>query len=430
MAAALLLACLWATLARAVAAQGEFYGGALDRGGRATQAFGQGSEVSFSLAGGGTWRLASDGRVAGASLQFSSFDPRPLDVQATLVAEDPSRGLSRGAILEFGATGGGSGPGPGQGAGDDAGDANSGAGGGPGEDAAGNEKRRYSFKSGVVVTLAFNVTNLTAGAGSVALRTRGTPANDPDAFVWARYDDDAGSWVPLSKADVAVTGDGLVVASIPLVSESYALLERVEPEFPVEVVVLLSLLAVAAAAVAAVLSKREYREVVRRRFFGRHVVAHRLSIDDVLENENRSRIIDAVLDEPGIHFNRLRQVTGLTPGVLTWHLEVLERYGVLKSARAGQYLCFFPAVDANPVDPADAELAKSSTTLDVLSRVREAPGCTQKDLAAALGRSPATVSYHVEKLVNRGLLRAEGRGRGKRLYAVELESEGVERAGR
>ena len=38
---------------------------------------------------------------------------------------------------------------------------------------------------------------------------------------------------------------------------------------------------------------------------------HRLSIDDVLENENRNKIIDLILNQPGIHYKELFRKVGV-----------------------------------------------------------------------------------------------------------------------
>ncbi|MFX0098897.1 MAG: winged helix-turn-helix transcriptional regulator [Candidatus Hodarchaeota archaeon] len=162
--------------------------------------------------------------------------------------------------------------------------------------------------------------------------------------------------------------------------------------------------------------KSKYKEYIRSKFSTYSPSGHRLSIDEVLENENRSQIIDLILDEPGIHFNELLRKTELAPGNLVWHLDILCSYNVIGKKRIGQYLVYFPFFTSNPMSNLDIKLAKSKTTLEILHFIEEEPGTYASEIAKILRFDHKTVKYHVDKLLENGLIYDKKQGRKKLLY--------------
>ncbi|MBN2154627.1 MAG: winged helix-turn-helix transcriptional regulator [Candidatus Lokiarchaeota archaeon] len=163
------------------------------------------------------------------------------------------------------------------------------------------------------------------------------------------------------------------------------------------------------------MSKAEYREYVRNRII-RQPMKYTLSIDDVLENENRSKIIDLIIDSPGIHFNELLRQTELSPGNLVWHLDVLETYRIIGKKNVGQYLIYFPYYEHNPMSNINIKLSKSDTTLQILSLIEENPGTYANEIADKLDLDHKTVKYHIEKLKENELIEDKKIGRKKLLY--------------
>jgi len=163
------------------------------------------------------------------------------------------------------------------------------------------------------------------------------------------------------------------------------------------------------------MSKTEYREFIRNRII-RQPAKYTLSIEDVLENENRSKIIDLILDSPGIHFNELLRETELSPGNLVWHLDVLETYHIIGKKNVGQYLVYFPLYDYNPMSNINIKLAKSDTTLRILSIIEENPGTYGSEIANKLDLDHKTVKYHIDKLKEINMIESKKVGRKNLLY--------------
>ncbi|MBY8982171.1 MAG: winged helix-turn-helix transcriptional regulator [Candidatus Lokiarchaeota archaeon] len=164
------------------------------------------------------------------------------------------------------------------------------------------------------------------------------------------------------------------------------------------------------------ISKREYLLFLKNRTIPIDKGVHNLTLEDVLENENRNKIIDFVLEEPGIHFNELLRKTQLSAGNLAWHLDILETYKVIGKKRIDRYLVYFPYYDKNPISNIDLKLQKSELTLKILEMIEKQPGIYNKILSNELKVDHKTISYHVNKLVNLNLVSIEKEGRKKKIY--------------
>ncbi|MFX1500286.1 MAG: winged helix-turn-helix transcriptional regulator [Promethearchaeota archaeon] len=175
-------------------------------------------------------------------------------------------------------------------------------------------------------------------------------------------------------------------------------------------------------ALVVLISKKDYFQYLRTRTVPIERGAHRLSIDDVLENENRNKIIELILNEPGIHFNELLRKTGLAAGNLVWHLDILITYKVIGKKRIGNYIAYFPYYQKNPISNLDLKLKKSKLTLEILEMIEEKPGIWNNIITKKFKVDHKTIHYHLNKLIDLGLIKFRKEGRKKKIYP-NLESD-------
>ncbi|MFO8020021.1 MAG: winged helix-turn-helix transcriptional regulator [Promethearchaeia archaeon] len=171
-----------------------------------------------------------------------------------------------------------------------------------------------------------------------------------------------------------------------------------------------------------VLSKSDYIKQLKKKLTSPEKGKHQLSLEEVLKNKNRSKIIDLILKKPGIHYNELLRETGLAPGNLVWHLEILENYEVIGKKAVGNYVVYFPYYRENPLSNIDLILEKSDLTLKVLKNIENRPGIWNKKITKKLERNRKTIQYHIDKLIELGLVVKRKDGRKNKLYP-NLDSE-------
>ncbi len=174
-----------------------------------------------------------------------------------------------------------------------------------------------------------------------------------------------------------------------------------------------------------IMSKQEYRDFLLNRVIPLETGVHRLSMEDVLENENRSRVIDLIVDNPGIHFSELLRQTHIAPGNLNWHIEILERYKIIKNEIVGKYVMYFPYHGKNLLSNIDLKLQKSKTTMEILKIIQTIPGLTQNQIAKRIEKNHKTVKYHLDKLIEVDLIEKRPEGRKNLLYPTIEEPEEV-----
>lgn len=142
----------------------------------------------------------------------------------------------------------------------------------------------------------------------------------------------------------------------------------------------------------------------------------RLRREEVLENELRDGILQAVQDEPGISASELGRRLECGWGTLVYHLTVLERMRLVSSAREGRHKRFFAQGRINYSDKGAVGLLVNPAARNILDAIRGAPGSIQKDLSERLHLSPGTVAWHVERLAAEGLVVKEEIGRTVRYF--------------
>ena len=174
--------------------------------------------------------------------------------------------------------------------------------------------------------------------------------------------------------------------------------------------------AVGILSIAFLISKKEYFQYLKTRTVSIEKGAHRLTLEEVLENENRNKIMDLVLKEPGIHFNELLRRTGLAAGNLVWHLDILMTYKVIGKKRIGNIIAYFPYYQKNPISNIDLQLRRSKLTLEILEMIEQEPGIWNNLITKKLKVDHKTILYHIKKLIEIDLLNIKKEGRKNKLF--------------
>ena len=168
--------------------------------------------------------------------------------------------------------------------------------------------------------------------------------------------------------------------------------------------------------VVSVISRQEYYSKLKNKIQNFSTGVHRLSMEEVLENENRKKIIELILENPGIHFRELKRTLEISSGNLTWHIEILVKYNVIKRKIIDKYVAYFPYYDKNPLSNINIKLQKSKLTLKTLKKIKENPGIWSTEIAKNFNVSKNVIGYHVKKLIDLGLINSIKEGNVNKLY--------------
>lgn len=146
---------------------------------------------------------------------------------------------------------------------------------------------------------------------------------------------------------------------------------------------------------------------------------------DVTEGP-RTEILQAVVSCPGIHLRSVERATELPLGQVLYHLDRLERMGLIVSARDAGFRRYYAAHAVARSEKRVLATLRHDVQRHVLLKLLVRSGWSHKELQAALGVAPSTLSFHLQRLLSNGVVARERQGT-MNLYSV-CEPDLVRRA--
>lgn len=124
----------------------------------------------------------------------------------------------------------------------------------------------------------------------------------------------------------------------------------------------------------------------------------------------RSDILACVADSPGIHLRRVERETSLPLGQVLYHLDRLERMGLVVSARDSGFRRYYLSHDVGRAEKRYLAALRHEVPRHILVRLLETSPMSHKELQAAVGVAASTLSFHLQRLLTSGVLLRERRG--------------------
>jgi len=137
----------------------------------------------------------------------------------------------------------------------------------------------------------------------------------------------------------------------------------------------------------------------------------RLKSKSLLDNVNRKHIYDAIREEPGMYFSQLSRRLSLKQGVLSHHLNMLEKNSYIRSLQDGKCRRFY-LYDQK----INYILTLTEVQQAILYLITQNPGVTQTQISSTMGRNKMVVNYHIRILKDIGLLFLDREGRETHCY--------------
>ncbi|HET8794180.1 MAG TPA: ArsR family transcriptional regulator [Nitrososphaeraceae archaeon] len=120
---------------------------------------------------------------------------------------------------------------------------------------------------------------------------------------------------------------------------------------------------------------------------------HKNKIDSIQET-----IIQFINDIPGIRYRELLRVTGLSNGVLSYHLNLLDNSGRVQIHRINNRVTRYFSHDVSSVESNVIGLLRQPTTRKIILYMLESEPCVFNDIMNHVKKVPSTVSWHLSRL--------------------------------
>lgn len=147
----------------------------------------------------------------------------------------------------------------------------------------------------------------------------------------------------------------------------------------------------------------------------------RVQGDGILEHDGRSTVYTLVQANPGANFHELKKKVSFGASSLNYHLRVLERNEFVTRVKDGRYVRFFDRQSGTySRHRKDAACAlRNDKTAQIARFIGERPGAAQCDIADAFQIAASTVSWHIKRLRENGLVTTKRDSHYTRYYLGE-----------
>jgi predicted transcriptional regulator len=152
---------------------------------------------------------------------------------------------------------------------------------------------------------------------------------------------------------------------------------------------------------------------------------HRANVRDARSEEIKREIYTLVAQNPGLHLSKIADFLHISIPLADYHLLQLEKTREISSVKdpQGYYKRYYVAeeqVESN--EKRILEELKKKIPLQIVLYLLKTPVLQHKDLLKQLNISSSTLSYHLTKLVQSGLLEVQPHGAEKG-YALKNREE-------
>lgn len=133
-------------------------------------------------------------------------------------------------------------------------------------------------------------------------------------------------------------------------------------------------------------------------------VGMRTLLPEVPSEGPRARILRSVAERPGIHLREVEREASLPLGQVLYHLDRLERMGILVSTRDAGFRRYYPSREVGRGEKRFLAALRHEMPRRILLELVHRGRASHKELRAALGVAGSTLSFHLARLLSSEVL--------------------------
>jgi DNA-binding transcriptional ArsR family regulator len=134
------------------------------------------------------------------------------------------------------------------------------------------------------------------------------------------------------------------------------------------------------------------------------------------EEDIKALLVKHIELTPGIRYRELLRVTRLVNGVLTHHLTALEKANIIKVYRESRLTRYY-LVGVSDKESAILKFVRHEPIREILHFILENETCTFNEIVDHTGKAPSTVSSHLKRLKEAGIVSVRY-GEHYQLYSI------------
>ena len=115
-------------------------------------------------------------------------------------------------------------------------------------------------------------------------------------------------------------------------------------------------------------------------------------------HSTQDKILKYVNEIPGIRYRELLRMTGLSNGVLSYHIRCLDNSGRIRVNRVNNRITRYFSYDVSYKESYVIGLLRQETTRKIILYIMEKGTCGFHDIMAHTKKVPSTISWHMTRL--------------------------------
>jgi predicted transcriptional regulator len=145
--------------------------------------------------------------------------------------------------------------------------------------------------------------------------------------------------------------------------------------------------------------------------------------EDILELENRKKIYNHILKSPGLHEREIAREIGMPLSTLNYHLNYLTKRELVMAKPEGHYTRYYVVRKVGIKDKKVISLLRQSLPRRIIMFLLLHPNSSHQDICKHLQVAPSTTSFHLNKLIDAGIIERLSKS-GRNRYAIR-EAEDI-----
>ncbi len=147
-------------------------------------------------------------------------------------------------------------------------------------------------------------------------------------------------------------------------------------------------------------------------------------IEDEMAISPRDQIYSTIVKNPGLHFREIQRRVGYATGAMQYHIDYLRKKNFIREEKEGKFSRFY-AVGENMVDTTIMNLLRQEQVRKILLLLLNKRRATIKTISKEFGMSNSTLTFHLKKLVDSGIVE-ERNTQGKTFYSIKNKEPIIE----
>lgn len=138
---------------------------------------------------------------------------------------------------------------------------------------------------------------------------------------------------------------------------------------------------------------------------------------DALGLEARRLLFDCIRQAPGAHLRKVHRASGLAFGQVLYHLAYLEKNGLVVVRKDGRFSRYYVANGFRQEEKDVLAVLRHETPRRIAVALLVEPGLSHGDLLPLSGVNASTLSFHLKRMIDAGLVAGTPSGRST-LYRI------------